>query len=53
MRRDGCQDMRSQRKKQGCCKQGHQDVHGDSILGYDFLFIKRCIQPECWKTDAR
>jgi len=42
VRRDAHQDVGGQHKKQGCCKQGHQDVHGDSILGVVF-FLQECV----------
>ncbi len=36
MRRDGHQDVGGEGEEQRCCKQGHDDLHCDSILGGDF-----------------
>jgi hypothetical protein len=37
VRRDAHQDVGGQHKKQSCGEQGHYDLHGDSILGSEFL----------------
>ena len=51
MRRDAYQDVGGEGEKQRSCKQGHEEVHLDSILGCE-IFTRMCIQMEYWKTDG-
>jgi hypothetical protein len=51
MRRDTYQDIGGESEKQRCCKQGHDDLHDDSILGGEFSY--KNVYPDGMMEDGR